>query len=71
MSVFQSKETEARTKIAQERDEAAARSEMQLTALNENLGTLRADYTATQNKTQEVQKLMDELQGQKLGQEVG
>ena len=58
---------EEKAKLQQEKDENEARSEMQLSALNENLTTLRGDLTALQVKLQDTEKENDELQGKRLG----
>jgi hypothetical protein len=40
---------------------------MQLSVLNENLGTVRVDLVTAQQQVTELTKLTDELKGEKLG----
>ncbi len=54
--------------MEKQKDESEARYELQLTALNENLTTIRADMNTHQTRLLEVEKSNDELRGEKLGQ---
>ncbi|XP_060565596.1 early endosome antigen 1-like [Ruditapes philippinarum] len=47
-------------------EEENARTEMQLSVLNENLGTVRVDLVTAQQQVSELTKLTDELKGEKL-----
>lgn len=53
--------------LQRELDEENARTEMQMSVLNENLGTVRADLVTAQQQVTELTKLSDELKGEKLG----
>ena len=52
--------------IQKQLDEESARTELQLSVLNENLGTVRGDLVAAQQQVTELSKLADELKGEKL-----
>ena len=41
---------------------------MQLSVLNENLGTTRSDLLTTQQQNTEITKQLDDLSGDKLGE---
>ena len=55
------------TTLQRELDEENARTEMQMSVLNENLGTVRGDLVTTQAQLTDLTKLSDELKGEKLG----
>lgn len=52
--------------VQKQLDEESARTELQLSVLNENLGTVRGDLVAAQQQVSELTKLADELKGEKL-----
>ena len=52
--------------IQKQLDEESARTELQLSVLNENLGTVRGDLVAAQQQVTELTKMADELKGEKL-----
>lgn len=54
--------------LQRERDEEATRSEMQLSVLSENLTTVRGDLTSATQKVEELNRINDELKGEKLGE---
>lgn len=54
--------------MQREQEETEGRLEMQLTALNENLATLRADLSSSQARQRELEKTCDEVRGEKLGE---
>lgn len=54
--------------LQRERDEEATRSEMQLSVLSENLTTVRGDLTSATQKVEELNRVNDELKGEKLGE---
>lgn len=41
---------------------------MQMSVLNENLGTVRGDLVTAQTQVADLSKLTDELKGEKLGE---
>ena len=43
-----------------------ARTELQMSVLNENLGTVRGDLVTAQQQVTELTKLSDDLKGEKL-----
>lgn len=53
--------------VQRQLDEETARTELQLSVLNENLGTVRTDLVAAQTQLTELTKLSDDLKGEKLG----
>ena len=55
-------------KLQQQLDETTAKYEMQITTLNENMTTLRADWMSAQSKQEELEKQTDEIRGEKLGE---
>lgn len=63
----QSSEQKAKEELQQKSEESEARYEMQLTALNENLTTIRADHSSTQYQLEQLSKTRDDLMGEKLG----
>ncbi len=65
---LQAAAVEARSAMEKQKDESEARNELQMTALNENLTTIRADMNTHQTRLLEVEKSNDELRGEKLGQ---
>ena len=65
--LLQTAETTVRTTLQKEKDEQEAKYNLQLTTLNENLGTLRIDYSAAQTKLEELERTVQDLRGEKLG----
>lgn len=61
-------EMKAHRNIKHQKEENDTKYEMQLGALTENLSTLRADLITEQEKNEEVEKRVDELTGDKLGE---
>lgn len=66
----QAAEQNLRVKIEREKDEDAARNEMQLSILSENLTTVRSDLSSATQKLEEVTRINEELKGEKLGKYV-
>ena len=56
--------------VQKQLDEENARTELQLSVLNENLGTVRGDLVTAQQQVTELTKLSDELKGEKLGKRI-
>ena len=65
---MQANEIEAKVAVEKQKEENEARTELQLTALNENLTTLRSDLVHSQSRLPELEKKCDELRGEKLGE---
>ncbi len=63
----QAEEARSREAETRRREEDAARYELQLTALNENLTTLRTDMNTNATRSAELDRAADELRGEKLG----
>ncbi len=57
----------AKESVQKEKEEMQGRYDLQLTALNENLSTLRQDMNTSATRAAELQKATDELRGEKLG----
>ena len=66
--LLQNDEISSREKLQQQLDETTAKYEMQITTLNENMTTLRADWMSAQSKQEELEKQTDEIRGEKLGE---
>ena len=60
-------ETKAKEALQKQKEESEARYELQMTALNENLTTLRLDMSTNSTRISELDKTIDELRGEKLG----
>lgn len=58
----------ANEKKDREKDENEGRLQLQLSALNENLATLRADLTSREQRLKEAQEACQEAKGHRLGQ---
>ncbi len=68
--MVQGAETEGRSRLQKEKDDNEARYQIQLTALNENLSTLRTDYSTSQTRLNDMEKVQDDVRGEKLGEGV-
>ena len=60
-------EIKAKEELQRLKEEGEARYELQITALNENLTTLRLDMNTNATRMGELDKATDELRGEKLG----
>ena len=60
-------EIKAKEELQRLKEEGEARYELQITALNENLTTLRLDMNTNATRMSELDKAADELRGEKLG----
>ena len=67
-SVFlQSAETQAKSRIESEKNEMEQRLTLQLSALNENLATLRSDMAQSDIRVKELEQEEKDLRGQLAG----
>ncbi|XP_030829452.1 early endosome antigen 1-like [Strongylocentrotus purpuratus] len=58
-------ETQAKVEAEEERERQEQRYNMQLSALNENLGTLRSDMMQADTRSRELEKTVEDFQGEK------
>ena len=60
-------ETQAKVELEEDRERQEERYNMQLSALNENLGTLRNDMMQADTRSREMEKALEDLRGEKHG----
>lgn len=62
--LWQSAEKKAREEQAKRGEEAEARTSAQVTALNENVATLKREWQGSQRRVGELEKQTDDLRGE-------
>lgn len=61
---LQASEVKAKEEVEKQREEAEVKMSMQVTALNENVATLKREWQSSQRRVGELEKQTDELRGE-------